>query len=137
MRATRLSVANYNTTLSSDSLETGTGSSNSLRSAKQSLLEILGSGGRNSPRLRLHSVVWRHRRKAQETVEQEQVSAEASGANRLLLDEGRLRGSLLRLLSWSPDASEPQRINVLGLTAPPNWHSLVSLETGYHVTCGL
>jgi hypothetical protein len=36
MRATRLSVANYNTTLSSDSLETGTGSSNSLRSATQS-----------------------------------------------------------------------------------------------------
>src|SRR5258708_29695261 len=31
-RATRLSVANYNTTLSSDSLESGTGSSNSLRS---------------------------------------------------------------------------------------------------------
>jgi hypothetical protein len=37
MRATRLSVANYNTTLSSDSLATGTGSSNSLPSAKQSL----------------------------------------------------------------------------------------------------
>ncbi len=37
MRATRLSVANYNTTLSSDSLETGTGSSNSLRSTIQSL----------------------------------------------------------------------------------------------------
>jgi hypothetical protein len=37
MRATRLSVANYNTTLSSDSLETGTGSSNSLRSANESL----------------------------------------------------------------------------------------------------
>jgi hypothetical protein len=36
MRATRLSVANYNTTLSFDSLESGTGSSNSLRSAKQS-----------------------------------------------------------------------------------------------------
>jgi hypothetical protein len=36
MRATRLSVANYNTTLSSDSLETGTGSSNSLRSTIQS-----------------------------------------------------------------------------------------------------
>jgi hypothetical protein len=33
---TRLSVTNYNTTLSSDSLETGTGSSNSLRSAIQS-----------------------------------------------------------------------------------------------------
>jgi hypothetical protein len=30
MRATRLSAANYNTTLSSDSLESGTGSSNSL-----------------------------------------------------------------------------------------------------------
>jgi hypothetical protein len=29
-------VAIYNTTLSSDSLETGTGSSNSLRSAKES-----------------------------------------------------------------------------------------------------
>jgi hypothetical protein len=37
MRATCLSVANYNTTLSSDSLETGTGSSNSLRSANESL----------------------------------------------------------------------------------------------------
>ena len=36
IKATRLSVANYNTTLSSESLETGTGSSNSLRSAKQS-----------------------------------------------------------------------------------------------------
>jgi hypothetical protein len=37
MRATRLSVANYNTTLSSDSLESGTGSSNSLRSTIQSI----------------------------------------------------------------------------------------------------
>jgi hypothetical protein len=37
IKATRLSVANYNTTLSSDSLETGTGSSNSLRSTIQSL----------------------------------------------------------------------------------------------------
>jgi len=36
MRATRLSVANYNTTLSSDSLESGTGSSNPLRSTIQS-----------------------------------------------------------------------------------------------------
>jgi hypothetical protein len=36
IKATRLSVANYNTTLSSESLETGTGSSNSLRSAIQS-----------------------------------------------------------------------------------------------------
>ena len=36
IRATRLSVANYNTTLSSDSLDTGTGSSNSLPSASQS-----------------------------------------------------------------------------------------------------
>jgi hypothetical protein len=36
MSATRLSVANYNTTLSSASLESGTGSSNSLRSTKQS-----------------------------------------------------------------------------------------------------
>jgi hypothetical protein len=35
MRAARLSVANYNTTLSSDSLESGTGSSNSLRSTIQ------------------------------------------------------------------------------------------------------
>jgi hypothetical protein len=33
IKATRLSVVNYNTTLSSESLETGTGSSNSLRSA--------------------------------------------------------------------------------------------------------
>ena len=37
MRAARLSVANYNTTLSFDSLEAGTGSSNSLRSAIESL----------------------------------------------------------------------------------------------------
>jgi hypothetical protein len=36
MRATRLSVANYNTTLSSDSLESGTGGSNPLRSTIQS-----------------------------------------------------------------------------------------------------
>ena len=36
IKATRLSVANYNTTLSSESLETGTGGSNSLRSASQS-----------------------------------------------------------------------------------------------------
>jgi hypothetical protein len=36
MRATRLSVANYNTTLSSDSLESGTGSSNPFRSTIQS-----------------------------------------------------------------------------------------------------
>jgi hypothetical protein len=36
MRATRLSVANYKTTLSSDSLESGTGSSNPPRSPKQS-----------------------------------------------------------------------------------------------------
>jgi hypothetical protein len=37
IRAIRLSVANYNTTLSSDSLDTGTGSSNSLPSANESL----------------------------------------------------------------------------------------------------
>jgi hypothetical protein len=37
MRATRLRVANYNTTLSSDSLESGTGSSNPLRSTNESL----------------------------------------------------------------------------------------------------
>jgi hypothetical protein len=36
IKATRLSVANYNTTLSSESLETGTGGSNSLRSANES-----------------------------------------------------------------------------------------------------
>jgi hypothetical protein len=35
--ATHLSVANYNTTLSSDSLETGSGSSNSLRSVTRDL----------------------------------------------------------------------------------------------------
>jgi len=46
MRATRLSVANYNTTLSSESLETGTGSSNSLRSANESLRTNAGSGVR-------------------------------------------------------------------------------------------
>ena len=47
MRATCLSVAGYNTTLSSDSLETGTGSSNSLRSAKESVLftKNLGAAG--------------------------------------------------------------------------------------------
>jgi hypothetical protein len=44
MRATRLGVANYNTTLSSDSLETGTGSSNSLRFAKESVRTDTGSG---------------------------------------------------------------------------------------------
>jgi hypothetical protein len=36
IKATRLSVANYNTTLSSESLETGTGGLNSLRSTIQS-----------------------------------------------------------------------------------------------------
>ena len=36
IKAIRLSVANYNTTLWSESLETGTGSSNSLRSANES-----------------------------------------------------------------------------------------------------
>jgi hypothetical protein len=36
MRATRLSVANFNTTLSSDSFDTGTGSSNSFPSANES-----------------------------------------------------------------------------------------------------
>jgi hypothetical protein len=40
MTATRLSVTNYNTTLSSDSLETGTGSSNSLRSASPSVYPV-------------------------------------------------------------------------------------------------
>ena len=44
IRATRLSVANYNTTLSSESLETGTGSSNSLRSANESMRTDTGSG---------------------------------------------------------------------------------------------
>ena len=44
MSATRLGVANYNTTLSSDSLETGTGSSNSLRFAKESVRTDTGSG---------------------------------------------------------------------------------------------
>ena len=42
MRATRLRVANYNKKLSSDSLETGTGSSNSPRSTIQSVLVLLG-----------------------------------------------------------------------------------------------
>jgi hypothetical protein len=37
MRATRLAVANYNTKLSSDSLGSGTGSSNPLRSANESV----------------------------------------------------------------------------------------------------
>jgi hypothetical protein len=40
IKATRLSVANYNTTLSSDSLETGTGSSNSLPSTIQSAFPL-------------------------------------------------------------------------------------------------
>jgi hypothetical protein len=44
IRATRLSVANYNTTLSSESLETGTASSNSLSSANESLRIDTGSG---------------------------------------------------------------------------------------------
>jgi len=49
MRATRLSVANYNTTLSSDSLETGTGSSNSLPSATEShVWGILREDARNA-----------------------------------------------------------------------------------------
>ena len=38
LKATRLSVGSYNTTVSSESLETGTGSSNSLRSATESRL---------------------------------------------------------------------------------------------------
>jgi hypothetical protein len=51
IKATRLSVANYNTTLWSESLETGTGSSNSLRSANESLPpELICSKRRNSPR---------------------------------------------------------------------------------------
>src|ERR1700680_2751703 len=66
MRATRLSVANYNTTLSSDSLETGTASSNSLRSAKlSSIFDILWRDERN-PRacgtLRVHLFGAPHRR---------------------------------------------------------------------------
>ena len=40
MRATCRSVADYNTTLSSDSLESGTGSSNSLRSTIQSAFPL-------------------------------------------------------------------------------------------------
>jgi hypothetical protein len=44
MRATRLSVANYNTKLSSDSLGSGTGSSNPLRSANESARTDTGSG---------------------------------------------------------------------------------------------
>jgi hypothetical protein len=36
IKATRLSVVNYNTTLPSESLKTGTGGSNSLRSANES-----------------------------------------------------------------------------------------------------
>ena len=53
MRATHLSLANYNTTLSSDSLESGTGSSNSLRSANQSphfayILERAENSARNA-----------------------------------------------------------------------------------------
>jgi hypothetical protein len=64
MRATRLSVANYNTTLSSDSLESGTGSSNSLRSTNESIsLGLVCSIDRNSPRVALHSVVRRHQRR--------------------------------------------------------------------------
>ena len=44
IKATRLSVANYNTTLSSESLETGSGGSNSLRSANESVRTDTGSG---------------------------------------------------------------------------------------------
>jgi hypothetical protein len=44
IKATRLSVANYNMTLSSESLETGTGSSNPLPSANESLRTDTGSG---------------------------------------------------------------------------------------------
>src|SRR5260370_12485070 len=44
IKATRLSVVNYNTTLSSESLETGTGSSNSLRSPKESVRTDTSSG---------------------------------------------------------------------------------------------
>src|SRR5713226_4755327 len=48
IKATRLSLANYNTTVSSESLETGTGSSNSLRSAsKSAMLGILRRTARN------------------------------------------------------------------------------------------
>jgi hypothetical protein len=43
MRATRLSVANYNTTLSSDSLESGTGSSNSLRRVTANRYPVVAS----------------------------------------------------------------------------------------------
>jgi hypothetical protein len=50
IRATRLSVANYNTTLSSESLETGTGSSNSLPSASQSVLFRRSGGAPRSAR---------------------------------------------------------------------------------------
>jgi hypothetical protein len=51
IKAIRLSVANYNTTLWSESLGTGTGSSNSLRSANESLPpELICSKRRNSPR---------------------------------------------------------------------------------------
>src|SRR5260370_32959007 len=64
MRATRLIVANYSTTLLSGSLETGTGSSNSLRSANESIsLGLVCSIDRNSPRVALHSVVRRHQRR--------------------------------------------------------------------------
>ncbi len=64
LKATRLSVANYNTTVSSESLETGTGSSNSLRSASESLsLGLICSTRRNSPRMALHSGVRRHQRR--------------------------------------------------------------------------
>src|ERR1700693_1023498 len=44
IKATRLRVANYNTTLSSESLEPGTGGSNSLRSANESVRTDTGSG---------------------------------------------------------------------------------------------
>jgi hypothetical protein len=55
-----LSVGNYNTTLSSDSLETGTGSSNSLCSATQSL--IFGVLQRDLQRISAHCALVRGRR---------------------------------------------------------------------------
>jgi hypothetical protein len=60
-----LSGRNYNTTLSSDSLETGTGSSNSLRSANESpISEILRRNARNARvwRFDAASRLWRSSR---------------------------------------------------------------------------
>ena len=63
IRAIRLVVASSNSLLSSDSLETGTGSSNSLLSANESLSPgMIPLAPRNSPRGEAMRPSHRHRR---------------------------------------------------------------------------